>query len=651
MTGQARERTIWRRAALCCGAMLALLAPAPVARAQEDDVLLVEGFEDEIPDLHTYQASYAGDDTRAHSGACSLRVTPDGASGGAYFRLDGVIDPESDCVFSAWVNAGADGAAQLYISASNGERRYTKASAVGGRAGQWVRLTGVVRAEEWRETDCDVMLAMVVITESWFDDVTLVRADLPEPPIKAYPHVQSLLRRQADARVVAIEPGTRLSLDATDGAFAADLARPEVTSPDVPGLRVPADGLLTFAVDVAEPMYVTGSLALRPDGDLRPGLRAYVLSDCTLVAAPMVVAPAWGPLAPRDAVPDIEGAPPAERVELAEWLLPAGRHYLTVAGPHFRPAGEFRELLVTPIDRPVQAPLLSFALLADTHLSEGHGAYMNVIMGDAAAAALPGELETLWREGAEFALMAGDLVNSATRAQFELLARVLGTTDLPVYGCVGNHDAYHSSSRPDLLELAPDLFPGGRTDYVLDRGPLRFIVMDASYWRTRDGQIVDYYDAENGTGIGLRPEQLEWLRDTLAADMRTPTVVVWHYGFYDRAGESSCGHRMRASTCQGADQVLGILREAPNVIATLSGHSHWNAVNVFEGTAHIQNPAFAEWPNAYRVFRVYDDRMEWEVRQVGNRGFVRESFIPEKAQSWMISTGPGDLTGEVAFTR
>lgn len=61
------------------------------------------------------------------------------------------------------------------------------------------------------------------------------------------------------------------------------------------------------------------------------------------------------------------------------------------------------------------------------------------------------------------------------------------------------------------------------------------------------------------------------------------------------------------------------------------------------------NPAFVEWPNTYRVFRVYQNRLEWELRQVPNRGFVRESFVPSKALSWMISTGDGDLTGTVSF--
>ncbi len=636
---------------LVCAMLLLVWVELGDTRAAADKVAVDEGFEGEIPDLHTYHATYAGDDSRAHSGTFSLRVTPDGDRGGAYFHLDGVVDTGADCEFSAWVNAGTDGAAQLYISASDGERRYTKSSVAGGKAGEWVKLTGSVRAEEWRETDCDVMLAMVGTDESWFDDALVVATVLPEPPIAVYPQLQALLRSRADARAVPIGPGETLDLTATNGAFAADLARLEVTSPAAAALEISPDGLLCFAVDVAEPMYVSGSVSLKHGDDLRPGLRACVLSDSTLVAAPMVVAPTWGPLKPQDAVPNIEGAPPPERVELAEWLLPQERRYLTVAGPHFRPAGEFLGLRIEPTGRPVHAPVMTFALLADTHVSLGLHPYMNVIMCQASATALPIELETLRAEGVEFALIAGDMVDGATRAQFEQLAEALGATELPVYGCVGNHDAYHSSFRSDLLELLPELFPGGRTDYVLERGPLRFIVLAASYWVTNDGQIRDYYESGNYAGIGLRAGQLGWLRDTLAADTQTPTVVAWHYAFHNRGGESSCGHLVRRSDCRDSARVLELLREAPNVVATLNGHGHWDEVNAIEGITHLQNAAFAEWPNAYRVVRVYEDHMEWEVRQVGNRGFARESFMVEKAQSWMITTAGGDLTGRVFIPR
>jgi hypothetical protein len=149
----------------------------------------------------------------------------------------------------------------------------------------------------------------------------------------------------------------------------------------------------------------------------------------------------------------------------------------------------------------------------------------------------------------------------------------------------------------------------------------------------------------------VREEKQDWLRKTLAADRETPTVFLFHYAPYNRGGVSSCGIRLEDWSGLGRDALLPILRESPNVFATLNGHDHWDEVNVVNGITHIQNAAFVEWPNSYRVFRVYSDRLEWEVRQVGNRGFVRESFLVPKAVSWMIATGDSDLTGTVSLRR
>ena len=87
---------------LCLG-LCAALGPAGMwaGQAQPDKIVLTEGFEGEIPDFHTYQATYAADETRARTGKRSLRVTPAGTSGGAYFKLQGLIDPSRDYEFSS----------------------------------------------------------------------------------------------------------------------------------------------------------------------------------------------------------------------------------------------------------------------------------------------------------------------------------------------------------------------------------------------------------------------------------------------------------------------------------------------------------------------------------------------------------------------
>lgn len=455
-------------------------------------------------------------------------------------------------------------------------------------------------------------------------------------PIAVFPELERRLRIEADRRVTTLRPGATLRLDGGAAVVATDLAvvAVDATSRST-GRTIPPDGLAVWAVDVSHETYVSGTVDIVPSRDRRPGLRATVLSDATIVGAPMVSAAAWGIDEITDAAPAVEGLEPPGQAALAEWRLSAGRHYLTVAGPHFRSAGRLVALTLQTTDTPVEAPLYRFALIGDTHVRfDGREDWMNRKMGEAAAPEFARTLHALASEGIDFVVHAGDMTERALREEFALMAGVLKSQPMPVYGCIGNHDRYLVTSRPDARELLADSFPGGALSYQLARSPLRFVVFDVEIEEP-----------------AMQDHQRAWLRDALAADRLTPTLVVWHYAPFNRGGLSSCGFRLHDWSELGKAAVLDIVRAAPNVFATLNGHDHWDEVNVVGDLTHIQNAAFVEWPNTYRVFRVYADRIEWEVRQVANRGFVRESFLPDKAVSWMIATGEQDLTGTVHYRR
>ncbi len=469
------------------------------------------------------------------------------------------------------------------------------------------------------------------LLSGWHRTIGRPDVNTARSPIATYPQLETLLRRAADRRVSTMSRGRSLELDASKGAFASNLAGQDVAVARGRTQSISADGLLCFAVDASEPQYVTGRLDLVPSDDLRPGLRATVLCDSTIIAAPMSAAPEWSLAAITDPLPPVTGVKPGRSIALASWLMPKGRHYITVAGPHLRDAGEFVSLTLKSADRPVESPLYRFALIGDTHVRfAGRHEWMNLKLGDVCAGEFAATLRDLAEEGIAFAMHGGDMTEYAMREEFAMFAGVLKSQRLQVYGCMGNHDVYLPTSRQDARELLVDHFPGGDLDYALSKPPIRFVVMDV--------EIEER---------AVREEKQDWLRRTLAADRETPTVFLFHYAPYNRGGLSSCGIRLEDWSSLGKDALLPILREAPNVFATLNGHDHWDEVNVVDGITHIQNAAFVEWPNSYRVFRVYVDRLEWEVRQVRNRGFVRESFLVPKAVSWMIATADSDLTGEV----
>jgi hypothetical protein len=459
-------------------------------------------------------------------------------------------------------------------------------------------------------------------------------ARAPVDRLSIYPEIRSALRASADNRARTLT-NAGLELRPRDGAVASSLDIVAVTRPSGAAVPIPPDGQLTFAIDVRQACWVRGTLDLEADANRRPGLRATVLCDEVVVAAPMVRASPWGVAEITAPAPEVAGEAPPGRIQLAPWRLEAGRHYLTVAGPHVRPGGRVGGLRLEPVGRAAEAPLFTFAFISDTHLRRrGREDWMNRKMGDATAPALLATLRALAAEGVRFVVHGGDMTERATRDEFLLVRDVLAAQPLPVYGCIGNHDRYLETSRSDALDLLAPHFPGGALDYVVSHPPLRFVVFDVAI------EVA-----------AQRAAKLAWLRETLAADQKTPTIFVWHYPPYNRGGVAGSGFRMHDWSELGRSSILDLLRAAPNLVACLNGHDHWDEVNVLDGLPLVQNAAFVEWPNTYRVFRVYADRLEWEVRQVANRGFVRESCLPQKAMTWMIATAEGDLSGVLPFRR
>jgi predicted MPP superfamily phosphohydrolase len=663
--------------------LLATLLHAPAAPAAAASLaapLVDAGFEKKLPPGANFNKLTADfDPARAHSGRASLRIASEPKAPWGYlsFELDGKLDFTANYEFSVWVYTEAGAKISVYLSADDGTgERYTAVNGIGAiEPGKWCRLGGTLFAGDWRRHDREYRFIVRTHGTCWIDDLAL-RSGPPDTPAQVWPRLESALHSAADTRASSLKPGGSLVLDARHAALAPDTARMEVILPGTGAalgavapqienreskienpITIPAEGLLAFAIDAGDDLDLDGSLQLEPDTDLRPGLRATVLAGDTVIAAPAVKAAPWQAVRVPWGARTIFGAPaglrgerPAAAVPLAPFRLAKGRHYLAVAGPHIRTGGALVRLELRAAPRPAEKPLHTFALLSDTHLGFNRREWRNTLLGSATGAELEAVLRRLKREGAAYAVIAGDLTDDGRRAQFEDLAAIVKRAALPVYGCIGNHDTSRDS-RADIAAAIPKLFPSGpkNTDYTFTRPPLRFIVLDGSYYKDKNGGIQDHKDKHHETTT-YRDGLSAWLRATLAADTVTPTVVVSHYPFYFHRGVSPVSGYDRGKPLLDK-KLTDLIDAAPNVVATLSGHMHHNETSVRNGIANLQNPAFAEWPDAYRVFRVYKDRLEWEIRQIPNRGLIREGVIPETALLWQLSTDPGDLAGAIPLAQ
>jgi len=614
-------------------------------------VIVNADFEDGMPSgVNAYSVTTAIDTNRAYSGRASLRIAnvPTVSAGTFTFNLDGRIDFSSNAEFSLWIYAEPDTNPAVYISANDGTRRYVITSATPIKPGQWTRVSGRVHASDWHESDKDFKLVMRTSGTCWIDDV-LMSTGTPATPSQVWSKLKQMLHAAADKRVSSLTLGGSLSLGARNAALAPDTAFVQITLPATPDATIPAEGLLVFAIDAEDDLELTGTLHLEPDTDLRPAIRVTVLCNDTVIGAPSIKAApwvSWGNGRPGPMPDDARGERPPSTVELAGFRMTKGRHYITIAGPHIRSGGIFGKLELRANASPVEKPLYTFGMFADTHIGVARSMWANTKLLGPACVELEDALRRLKSENAEFAIIAGDMTDHAWRKEIEIFAGVVERGGLPVYGCYGNHDSFDPAARANYASLMPKLVPAGpeNTDYAFTRVPLRFIVLDGSYWRDKDGKLHAHLIPD--AVPAYRDDITDWLRETLADDTATPTIIISHFLFYIKGGMSDItGYNGEDARID--KEIMTILDAAPNVVATFSGHHHYNTFAIRNGITSFMEPAFAEWPNAYRVCRVYADRLEWEIRQFSNRGFIREGVVKEMALLWMLHTTEGDLSGAI----
>jgi 3',5'-cyclic-AMP phosphodiesterase len=108
-------------------------------------------------------------------------------------------------------------------------------------------------------------------------------------------------------------------------------------------------------------------------------------------------------------------------------------------------------------------------------------------------------------------LMTGDLTESGDTESYGLLADTVRGCPFPVWPMVGNHDA-----RGPLIAAFPQTrSEGGFLHYVIELGALRLVVLDTLEPGRHGGAFCE--------------RRAAWLRETLAADLTTPTYIAMHH--------------------------------------------------------------------------------------------------------------------------
>ncbi len=112
----------------------------------------------------------------------------------------------------------------------------------------------------------------------------------------------------------------------------------------------------------------------------------------------------------------------------------------------------------------------SFLIITDLHLKEDNARGIE-------------NIKNIVKPSDEFLIINGDLTNSGTREQMNLLLHVLDTVPIPVYPVIGNHDIYFHA-----WPLWQELF--GETIYRIDSGNTTLLILDSANGRLGQQQML-----------------------------------------------------------------------------------------------------------------------------------------------------------------
>jgi 3',5'-cyclic-AMP phosphodiesterase len=170
-------------------------------------------------------------------------------------------------------------------------------------------------------------------------------------------------------------------------------------------------------------------------------------------------------------------------------------------------------------------------------------------------------------------LCTGDLVDTGDAEEYERLADILASLDLPTYLVAGNHDD-REKLRAAFAGVAAYLPREGPLHYAVELGPLRLVVLDTN--------------VPGEPGGRLDAGQLSWLDARLSEEPDRPTIIAQHHPPF-RTGMQ----HMDRMGLEGIEGLAAVIARHQQVERILCGHLHRAITCRFAGTVASTCPSTA----------------------------------------------------------
>lgn len=185
------------------------------------------------------------------------------------------------------------------------------------------------------------------------------------------------------------------------------------------------------------------------------------------------------------------------------------------------------------------------------------------------------------QEQPEFVVNLGDFIEDVNNKNtdieyFRKTHSLLSHLNMSVYSLIGNHDV-RTLSEKDITEI----LDYEKLYYGFDTRDYHFIAL--SFVMTGDHtHHLDDIKAE------VPQEQMEWLRKELLKTDK-PIIIFIHYGLAEDDMKSNFWFESDQPNALLANrqEIRKVLEESGKVKAVISGHQHWNRMNVHNGIPYF----------------------------------------------------------------
>lgn len=278
-----------------------------------------------------------------------------------------------------------------------------------------------------------------------------------------------------------------------------------------------------------------------------------------------------------------------------------------------------------------------FAVVSDLHIALpqtiwDHPSRFHLV--EVSIPALEIVLEHLEQLDLDFLLLPGDLTQHGEPDNHAWLQERLSRLPFPAYVIPGNHDV--PSRLADERSIGLGDFPYYYRKFGYDNPTQLYYTWEVLPGVRLVGLNSNSFN-EQGEQVGrLDSNQLEWLREVLAATDELVLVMV-HHNVVEHLPNQSRHQLGRRYMLENAGELLQLLREF-GVQLVFTGHLHVQDIAYYDRVYDITTGSLVSYPHPYRVMQFHQDQHGRNWLQIESQRVESVPNLPtlqQVSRQWM----------------